>query len=35
LITINRAPDASDYVVGATLFVDRGMIHYPGFGTNG
>jgi glucose 1-dehydrogenase len=27
--------DASDYVVGTTLFVDGGMTLYPGFGTNG
>jgi glucose 1-dehydrogenase len=29
------ASDDSDYVVGATLFVDGGMTLYPGFSTNG
>jgi glucose 1-dehydrogenase len=29
------ASDESDYVVGATLFVDGGMTLYPGFSTNG
>jgi glucose 1-dehydrogenase len=29
------ASDQSDYVVGATLFVDGGMTLYPGFSTNG
>jgi glucose 1-dehydrogenase len=29
------ASDQSDYVVGATLFVDGGMTLYPGFATNG
>ena len=29
------ASDDSDYVVGATLFVDGGMSLYPGFATGG
>jgi len=29
------ASDDSDYVVGATLFVDGGMTLYPGFATGG
>ena len=29
------ALDYSDYVVGATLFVDGGMTLYPGFATGG
>jgi glucose 1-dehydrogenase len=29
------ASDASDYVVGTTLFIDGGMTLYPGFATNG
>jgi glucose 1-dehydrogenase len=29
------ASDDSDYVVGATLFVDGGMTLFPGFSTNG
>lgn len=29
------ASDASDYVVGTTLYVDGGMMLYPGFSTNG
>jgi glucose 1-dehydrogenase len=29
------ASDESDYVVGATLFVDGGMTLYPGFATGG
>ena len=29
------ACDASDYVVGTTLYVDGGMTLYPGFATNG
>jgi glucose 1-dehydrogenase len=29
------ACDASDYVVGTTLFVDGGMSLYPAFGENG
>jgi glucose 1-dehydrogenase len=27
--------DASDYVIGTTLFVDGGMTLYPGFATGG
>jgi glucose 1-dehydrogenase len=29
------ASDASDYVVGTTLFVDGGMMLYPGFASGG
>ena len=29
------ASDASDYVIGTTLFVDGGMTLYPGFATGG
>lgn len=29
------ASDASDYVVGTTLFIDGGMTLYPGFAGNG
>jgi len=29
------ASDDSDYVNGTTLFVDGGMLLYPGFSTNG
>jgi glucose 1-dehydrogenase len=29
------ASDESDYVVGTTLYVDGGMMLYPGFSTNG
>ena len=29
------ASDDSDYVVGATLFVDGGMTLYPGFASGG
>jgi glucose 1-dehydrogenase len=29
------ASDESDYVVGTTLFIDGGMMLYPGFGDNG
>ncbi len=29
------ASDDSDYVHGATLFIDGGMTLYPGFSTNG
>ena len=29
------ASDESDYVNGTTLFVDGGMLLYPGFSTNG
>jgi glucose 1-dehydrogenase len=29
------ASDASDYVVGTTLYIDGGMTLYPGFSTNG
>lgn len=29
------ASDAADYVVGATLFIDGGMMLYPGFATGG
>ena len=29
------ASDESDYVVGATMFVDGGMTLFPGFATGG
>jgi glucose 1-dehydrogenase len=27
--------DAADYVIGATLFIDGGMMLFPGFATGG
>jgi glucose 1-dehydrogenase len=34
-VAVWLASDASDYVNGTTIFIDGGMLLYPGFSTNG